>query len=77
MSETYGWNRPSTAPKDGTLFVFRSRSPATYELTLPMIGRYCEGELQCHTGSRWRRFDGDMDCWTAIPGFGSEAKNDR
>lgn len=62
-----GWQVAETAPRDGTIFVFRERHPATYALTPPMIGRYQDGELQCYTGSRWRVWSGEMETWAKIP----------
>jgi len=61
------WEVAADAPRDGTMFVFRERHPATYAISTPMVGRYLDGVLECYTGSHWRPWIGELSTWAKIP----------
>jgi hypothetical protein len=61
------WHPGPTAPRDGTLFLFRSRSFTTAVLLDPLVGRYRDGKLEWNNAGQWEVFGYEPVMWAEIP----------
>lgn len=62
-----GWQLGSTVPKDGTIYLFMTRSFTTAALMDPLVGRHHDGQWQWNNAGRWERWSGPPVQWAPIP----------
>jgi hypothetical protein len=61
------WHLAAEIPRDGTLFLFRSRSFTTSVLMDPLVGRYRDGKLEWNNAGQWEEFGYEPVMWAEIP----------
>lgn len=60
------WQLGSTAPKDGSLFLFRVRSMVDATWRDPVVGRFTDEQLEYFDGLQWKPHEGKPLMWAAI-----------
>jgi hypothetical protein len=61
------WQRGSTAPRDGTMYLFMTRSLTTAALIDPLVGRYYNDRWEWNNGGRWEEWSEPPVQWAPIP----------